>query len=202
MWPNLSDPNRRDGDFNPDRQRRKGNLFLIIVVIIFSLTSLARQDIHLTPPPAEGLLPVEVERAVDADTLIIHWEGRRERLRLIGIDAPESVAPQEERNSASGELASAFTKRLVENFEGQYYLELDEEERDQYGRLLGYLWMDDVMLNEKLCVEGFARAGYYPPNLHYNTELYKAEAYAMEHHKGLWGEESLIQEVGKSLTSD
>lgn len=121
---------------------------------------------------APALERATVVRAVDGDTLVVSVDGREERVRMIGIDCPESVAPEEERNTPEGDAASAFTKSLVSRGD-EVWLERDVSDVDRYGRLLRYVWLeqpddpDDVdevrekMLGGILVREGYAQARRY-----------------------------------------
>ena len=113
-----------------------------------------------------------VEKVVDGDTFIMN-NGRNEvRVRLIGIDTPESVAPEEylektgKENTEEGKNASDFTKSLIED---QYvYLEFDAQQEDKYGRLLAYVYLEDGrMLQDILITEGYAELMTIPPNVKY-----------------------------------
>ena len=113
----------------------------------------------------------EFERVVDGDTIIVHnSEGERIRVRLIGIDAPESVHPDENENTEEGRDASQFLKDLLEHVD-TVYLEYDEEEFDQYDRTLAYVWIDTgstyIMVNEIMLATGYADPVYIEPNLRY-----------------------------------
>lgn len=128
--------------------------------------------------------PYLVKRVVDGDTLVVDLAGKEERVRLIGIDTPESVHPNEEENVPYGKIASDFTKALV--LEKQVHLELDLQERDKYGRLLAYVYLDGVMLNKTLLQAGHAKVSTYPPNIKYVKEFTALQASAREEKKGLW----------------
>ena len=97
----------------------------------------------------------EVVRVVDGDTVILNIDGNKTRVRLIGIDTPESVAKDKSRNVKEGKVASDYTKRLLEN--KRVRLEYDDEKNDVYDRKLGYLFLDDEFINEKLLKEGMAK---------------------------------------------
>lgn len=127
----------------------------------------------------------KVTRVVDGDTIIIDYNGTEERIRMIGIDTPESVHPNAEKNTEFGEVASNFTK---ENLENKYVkLEFDVQERDKYGRLLAYVYLDDVMYNKTLLAEGYAKLATYPPNVKYVDDFKQIQEEAQNNKKGLWG---------------
>jgi len=113
----------------------------------------------------------EFGRVVDGDTIIVYdKDGNKLRVRLTGIDAPESVHPDEEMNTEEGKQSSEFLKELLEDTE-YVYLEYDEEQFDQYDRTLAYVWIEAdgeyMMLNEILLSEGYAEPVYIKPNLKY-----------------------------------
>ena len=117
------------------------------------------------------LIECDLERVVDGDTIIVHDpDGNRLRVRLTGINAPESVHEDESKNTEEGRQASAFMKELLEDVE-VVYLEYDEAQFDQYERTLAYVWIDIdgtyVMVNEILLATDYAEPVYIKPNLRY-----------------------------------
>ena len=108
---------------------------------------------------------------VDGDTIICYdKDGNKLRVRLTGINAPESVHPDEEMNTEEGRQASEFLKGLLEDTE-YVYLEYDVEQFDQYDRTLAYVWIEEdgeyLMLNEIMLSEGYAEPVFIKPNLKY-----------------------------------
>lgn len=131
--------------------------------------------------PSIELEPVTLKRVVDGDTLIVtNSDGDDLRVRLIGVDTPESVHPDESRNTIDGDIASDYTKSILKIGQ-RLYLEYDESKTDIYNRTLAYVWLtNDVdleniesisekMLNAKLVADGYAVAKRYPPNTKYAT---------------------------------
>lgn len=152
-------------------------LLLFIILAVYSVTD------WVSAPEAKTY---EVSRVVDGDTIIVVFEGKEERLRLIGLDAPESVHSDPERNVPYGSISAEFTR---EQLEGQEVtLEFDVQERDQFGRLLAYVYLDGELFNELLIREGHAKAGTYPPNVKYNEILHEAEEQARDDSLGIWAE--------------
>jgi len=126
------------------------------------------------------LIPVELERVVDGDTIIIHnANGKQVRVRLTGIDAPESVHEDESKNTNEGREASKFLQELLANVD-TVYLEMDVEEKDQYDRTLAYVWIDTgstyIMVNEIMLATGHAKPVYIKPNLKYADDFRKYES--------------------------
>lgn len=117
------------------------------------------------------LIPCELERVVDGDTIIVHDpDNNRLRVRLTGINAPESVLEDESKNTDEGRDASKFLKELLADVK-TVYLEYDEGQFDQYGRTLAYVWIDTgttyIMVNEVILATGHAKPVYIKPNLRY-----------------------------------
>ena len=103
---------------------------------------------------------------IDGDTFIFQDEtGAEYKVRLIGVDAPESVHRDESKNTEEGRLASEYTRRALEN--KTVALEFDVEKEDKYGRLLAYVWLDDALFNKQLLNDGFAYLMTIPPNVKY-----------------------------------
>ncbi|GAB7386765.1 thermonuclease family protein [Bacillaceae bacterium] len=124
---------------------------------------------------------VRVERVVDGDTFVI--EGG-ERVRLIGVDTPESVKPNHPVEPY-GKEAKAFTKRMLEG--KRVRLEFDVAERDRYGRLLAYVYLEDgTFYNLLLVEEGYGKVLTVPPNVEHAEEFVEAERRARQEEKGLW----------------
>lgn len=134
-----------------------------------------------------GLSRYKVIRVVDGDTIVIDYEGTDEKVRMIGIDTPESVHPDKEKNTEFGDTVSAFTK---EQLEGKWVgLELDVQERDQYGRLLAYVYLDDVMYNKTLLENGYAAVSTYPPNVKYVDEFTAIQKKARDDGINMWSDD-------------
>lgn len=151
--------------------------------------SLARLD----SAQAAQLEQYKVDKVVDGDTLVVRKvlsEGKldsRQRLRLIGLDSPESVHPEAERNTPAGEKASEFSKQALKN---QFVLiEFDQQRTDRYERLLAYVWLEDVLYNQVLVYQGHAKAKHYPPNLKYQDLLDQAQVSAKTAKRGMWESE-------------
>lgn len=128
----------------------------------------------------------KVSRVVDGDTIEVDFDGVKEKIRLIGIDTPESVHPDADRNVAEGKVASDYTKEKLEGKE--VALEFDVQERDHYGRMLAYVWIDGEMYNKHLLNVGYAQISTYPPNVKYVDDFIEIQRGAREGQIGLWSE--------------
>ena len=122
-----------------------------------------------------------VKRAVDGDTLLLT---NGERVRLIGVDTPETKHPKKPVERF-GKEAYLFTKKMVEGKEVR--LEYDWPRRDKYKRLLAYVYlMDGTFLNAEIVKQGYGFA-YTRFPFKYLEEFRRYEREARENGKGLWG---------------
>jgi micrococcal nuclease len=129
-----------------------------------------------------------VDRVVDGDTIrIVAAGGRSERVRLIGIDTPETKDPRRPVQ-CFGKEASAFTSRVLPR-STRIRLVRDVEGRDRYGRLLAYIYRarDGLFVNLALAEGGYARALTIPPNVAHVDEFVAAVRRARQERRGLWG---------------
>lgn len=158
-------------------------LFVSVLCILVGV--LVGYAIHQTPI-APGPAPPEYQRAfvmqvVDGDTITV--EGG-ERVRLIGIDAPER--DEEYYTEAKEYLKSLVLYKEVE-------LEKDITDKDRYGRSLRYVWLANKLVNAEMVRAGFAIAKQYDPDVKYQRIIADAEQEAIEKRVGMWS--GLIQET-------
>jgi micrococcal nuclease len=125
---------------------------------------------------------------VDGDTIIVDRGFGDERLRYVGIDAPESVKPGTPV-AFMGHEASAANATLVAGRE--VVLERDVSDRDRFDRLLRYVWLPEgdgwLLVNLELVREGYASAVSFPPDVRLQDQLRAAERVARDAGLGLWG---------------
>ncbi|MEX2120178.1 MAG: thermonuclease family protein [Pirellulales bacterium] len=166
--------------FHPPRRRGA----LVLGVVLALVAARAWQAWRQPAPPenlAEGLHAVR--RVVDGDTLLLAGGAR---VRLLGIDAPESVKP-DHAIEPWGKEASDFSRRFVAA--GPVRLEFDRERVDRYGRFLAYVWVEDRLLNEELVRAGLARA---EPRYRYSSSMkrrfQRAQQEAQAHRRGIWSD--------------
>jgi micrococcal nuclease len=156
----------------PRRHDFAGSLALTLLLLAALLApSLA----HAQTP---RILTGQVVKVVDGDTIHVRIADRVERVRYIGMNAPELGQP-------GGREATEANRKLVE---GQLVnLELDVQERDRYGRLLAYVYVaGDVMVNAELVGNGYAQVMTVPPNVKYQDMLLKRQREARLLQLGLW----------------
>lgn len=122
-----------------------------------------------------------VARVVDGDTLLL---AGGERVRLLGVDTPETVAP-DRPVEPFGPEASAFTERMAEG--RAVTLGYDKERRDRYGRTLAYVYVDGRMLNEEILRAGLSEAQLQYPYANAMKKRFKAaEEEARRAGRGMW----------------
>jgi len=128
------------------------------------------------PAPVRQTRTCEVERIIDGDTIECGEVGR---VRLIGIDTPES---------SQVPYGAMATEALAEMMPigSRVELELDVEPRDRYDRALAYIWLDGQMINWQLVRQGWAVVLTYPPNVQYVEWFTGAQRRAREEERGLW----------------
>jgi micrococcal nuclease len=126
-----------------------------------------------------------VVRIVDGDTIHVEVDGRRETVRYIGVDTPESVKPGTPVECFA-KRASAFNERLVAG--ERVRLVLDAEARDRYGRLLAYVYRarDGLFVNAELVRRGYATVATFPPNVAHEREFRRLANRARLSGRGLW----------------
>jgi micrococcal nuclease len=127
---------------------------------------------------------VRVVAVVDGDTLDVAWGERRERVRLLGVDTPETVDP-DRPVGCYGPEASAFAHRRLQG--RTVRLEFDRERRDRFGRLLAYVDVDGHRFNDELLAGGYARLLVIPPNGRHARAMLDKELGARSAGRGLWG---------------
>jgi len=147
-------------------------IFATVFTLLLLLNSLAPgQDFYLCT------------RVIDGDTILLDMNGEQERVRLIGVDTPETVHPTKPVKYF-GKEASEFTKSMVEG--KRVRLEYDWQRRDKYGRLLAYVYLEDgTFLNAEIIKQGYGFA-YTRFPFKYLEEFRQYEREARENGKGLW----------------
>lgn len=142
------------------------------------------------------LINVKVLEVVDGDTIKVELSSKKETIRLLLIDTPETKHPRLGKQPF-GEEASEFAKKVMP-INSEVFLEFDVSgmSRDKYGRLLAYVWLDEKKLyNEEVIGKGLARVAYvYPPNTKYVDRLNEVQEKAQKEGLGIWSIEDYVQE--------
>ena len=158
-------------------------LAILVVLAVAAYTATAGDGSGGSPE--RGQSAGQVVRVVDGDAIHVRVDGRREKVRYIGVDTPESVKPGTDVQCFA-KRASAFNERLVAG--EQVRLVLDAEERDRYGRLLAYVYRvrDGLFVNAALVRGGYAVALRIPPNVAHADDFRRLAASARRKDRGLW----------------
>jgi micrococcal nuclease len=159
-------------------------------------------------PDKTQLLEAKVTNIVDGDTAdVLLTNGKQERIRFILVNSPESKGDYEDAPQPFSIEASEFTKSILTD--RKVWIEKGIEARDEYGRLLVYVWLDQVVLNEEvknedgetvlvaeslgfvtlnelLLREGLAQVAIFPPNTKYVDEFEEVQKVAKKAKKGIW----------------
>ncbi len=119
-----------------------------------------------------------VVRVTDGDTVVVRSGDRDERIRLLGIDAPEH------KQAPWGPRAAEFVRKLASGKAAR--VETDVQTRDRYGRLLGYLYVDGKFVNLEIVRQGYAMLYTSPPNVAHSEEFLAAQREAREAGRNIW----------------
>jgi micrococcal nuclease len=166
------------------RGTRRGGGFGSAVLLIVVAAILLRPWEHGGGDAGPAVAHANGVRVVDGDTLEVRIGGETEDVRLIGVDTPETVDP-EEPVQCFGPRASGFTHRAAEG--RRVRLVFGVERRDVYGRLLAYAYIGHRFLNAELVHRGLARTLSIPPNTRHRALFERLELAAARAGRGLWG---------------
>ena len=158
------------------------NQILLLFLFTFSLmlSSCSNESVSTAPNSST------VQHVVDGDTIDISIGGKTERVRLIGINTPETKHPTK-GVECFGPEASAYTEQLLPKGTA-LRVERDVEARDKYGRLLLYVYIasNNVFVNLDLVMNGYARPMVFEPNTAHKADFAQAATQAELRNVGLW----------------
>lgn len=189
---------RGPGYYRSRRSKTWPVLLLILAVLLVRYWRRSQfEPTHTLQVPQIQEGEYDVVRVVDGDTLIIRAPdsqevgrriGKEMRVRLLGIDCPETVKPNHPVETWGPE-ASKFSQDFVAS--GRVSLRLDDRRVDRYGRYLAYVYVDRQMLNEELVRQGLARVSIYPGDSEsMGRKLRSAEDEAKQLRRGIWSDGS------------
>jgi len=141
-----------------------------------------------------------ITKVFDGDTFEAEANGKKEKVRMLGIDTPEKfnsdkltrdmerTKKDSETIKKLGELSSQYTRKLLEGKKVLLEPDKTQDDKDKYGRLLRYVYLDDgTFVNKKIVAEGYAVA-FRRFKVSKEKELIEAEEDARKEKKGLWGD--------------
>ncbi|MBQ9249202.1 MAG: thermonuclease family protein [Oscillospiraceae bacterium] len=193
---------KRTGKNISSRRRRKRTLLRLLVLLLLLLSAALCLRPELFPEPVrafwEILFPSSEQRGelkgpytvvyvYDGDTINVRIGEEEHRVRLIGVDAPESVHWDASKNTEEGKQASQWLRDRLNN--SRVYLEFDEQREDRYDRLLAYVWLSDgeTLVEDELLRGGMAQIMPMEPNDRYAARFEKLELEAKRSGAGFWG---------------
>lgn len=184
----------------------KGHVLLLLLIFLAMAALVAKnpgiKEIFFTNTESVANASLEqatVMKVSDGDTITVRIIGENEnkKVRLIGVDTPESVHPNSGRNTVFGEMASDYTKERLEV--GQVvYMTKDKSDTDRYGRLLRFVWLEqpedqnnhleirEKMYNAELLLQGYAVAKVYSPDTTFSKLFAEFQKEAEQNQAGLW----------------
>ena len=152
---------------------------------------LANEDIRKSPT-------YQVLRVTDGDTIHINYNGKNKKVRLIGLDTPETKDPRKPIQCFGREATAKMTE-LAENKNIRLEFDKTQGERDKYGRLLAFVYSEDSKnLAYEMIRQGYGNEYTYNSNPYkYQNEFKEAARKAREENKGLWAENTCAGNTAK-----
>ncbi|HJP28643.1 MAG TPA: thermonuclease family protein [Dehalococcoidia bacterium] len=190
--PSQSDIDRsRDGYESEQASRGLGSLIRKLMITVVSLVILGSLSIGLLgplfggsrssqPAPPERV-SADVLRVIDGRTIVVDWGDGEQTVRLIGVELPPFGDPFHD-----------FTQEVTQSWiEGkEVLLEADQQDGDEQGRLMRYVFFDTVMINAALLLNGLGTLTTDHPNILYSDYLLEMERQARESGVGIWDSSS------------
>ena len=151
-------------------------VFALLILFCLLLFSLNLNDSH----------GVTFVQCVDGDTAWFLIDGKKEKVRFLAIDAPE-IAHEDSDADYYGDSAKDFVCKKLKNAK-DIYIEYDahSDVRDKYGRVLGWIFVDDVNLNNLLVSKGYAMVRYVYGSYSYLDMLCDSQEEAYQQELGIW----------------
>ena len=162
---------------------------VFIVLLLFPLFVFAKEQ-------------VEFSKCVDGDTFKIVMDNEIKTVRMLAIDTPESVHPTKEVEKY-GKESSKYTCDLLTNAK-KIELEYDNnsDKKDKYDRVLAWIWVDDILLQDELVKNGYAEVAYLYGDYKYIDTLKDHQSVAEASKIGIWDEEARKEFDSNSSTKE
>ncbi len=162
------------------KNAHKGALRNLVVIGLSLLVSCS------SGATTENEVLITILKVVDGDTVDIDINGHTERVRLIGVNTPETKHPTKPIECFGPEASAYMTQLLPKGTTVR--IERDVEARDRYGRMLLYLYLgsDDLFINLELVARGYGTPMSIEPNTFHRNDFVRAAAQAQAANVGLW----------------
>jgi micrococcal nuclease len=135
----------------------------------------------------------QVVKLVDGDTIVIRYNGKYEKVRLLCVDTPESVHPDKKQNIPMGKVAARYTQKKLVGKSVDLEFEI-KRLRGYYGRLLAYVFVDGQNLNLDLVRQGLSPYyTKYGKSEKYDDEFRAAEKQARKDKLNIWRDPELTK---------
>lgn len=191
-------------------RRRKFVLWVIAIVLMCALSGCVLIVVHAdwagklwSRVPKPQPIPAgqyRITEVYDGDTFAVDMQGNTEKVRLIGVDTPETHKPNTPVQ-CYGPNASNYTKDIATGKNVRLEADPTNSNRDRYDRLLRYAYIGDFFLNKQLITNGYGFA-YTPFEFQKKDEFVEAESIAQTAGKGLWSACTVRIENGVMQTND
>lgn len=177
-------------------KKKKSLLSAILIAIVVAIGSYYGLDLSslFESEAVQQSETFEVVRVIDGDTIKIRYNGAEENVRFLLIDTPEMSHKQFDGPQPFAVEAKEKVEELLRN--GKVDIEFGVQERDKYGRLLGYLYVDGKSIQEELLREGLARVAYVYNDKRHLDRYLQLEEEAKQLEKGIWSIDNYVTEDG------
>jgi len=149
-------------------------LFILLLIINLNVYALEKTEVKL-------------DKCVDGDTAWLIEGAESLKYRFLAVDTPETLHPTKD-GGVMGENASEYTCNSLKNatkIEIEY--DSNSTKTDKYNRELVWIYIDNILLQNKLVENGYARVEYIYGDYKYVSLLKEAEDIAKENNVGIWG---------------
>lgn len=182
-------------------KRQKQKLVILLIAVGISIFTYSKDYFVTVFPQLQTFPSMELQkkedvkgettlaaiiRIIDGDTLVVLLGGKEEKVRLIGVNTPETVDPRKPVE-CFGKEAKEYLSKLLSGKKVRLEADSSQQERDRYRRLLRYVFLEDgTFINEKLISDGYAYEYTYDLPYFYQSAFKQAEADARSSGSGLW----------------
>lgn len=177
---------------------------LIVVIVAVLYQQFVGLPLQQEQPTVQGVTTdkqsVQVAKVIDGDTITVLLDGKKVKVRVIGLNTPESVDPRR-AVQCFGKEASQFAKTTLQGKTVRLEADPTQDDHDKYGRLLRYVWFQNggslTDFGKFMLANGYGHEYTYDVPYKYQSEYSATEKQAREAGKGLWADSACAEESGK-----
>lgn len=171
-------------------------LTILVLSICFFLSACIVEGNGTKASTANQKIEVPFISVIDGDTIKVQYNNKKESVRLLLIDTPETAHPQL-GVQPFGPEAKAYAKKFFNTKTVTLEFDVSGDSRDKYGRMLAYAWVGKKMYNEEVLKQGLARVAYiYAPNTKHVDAFYDYQKTAQKKALNIWSIENYATEDG------